>query len=164
MRKRIDHWCSVVPEKSQPSGPPFTGKFGKPRFPLERWALKLGFFCPHWTPMMDSIYPAYLYQPMGKIKNARWPHVDLWRHCHVKMESPCNISVYSGLSGSLFHVFRVFQYKMRYLVFSKKQNSLFVWGCDRKICPSRSQFVIFRQASWCQSVILETDFSIPVSH
>ena len=47
VRKRIDHWCSVVPEKSQPSGPPFSGKLGKPRFPLERWALRLGFFCPH---------------------------------------------------------------------------------------------------------------------
>ena len=23
--KKIDHWCSVVPEKSQPSGPPFSG-------------------------------------------------------------------------------------------------------------------------------------------
>ena len=28
MRKRIDHWCSVVPEKSQTSGPPFSGKPG----------------------------------------------------------------------------------------------------------------------------------------
>ena len=32
-------------------------ELGKPRFPLERWALGLEFFCPHWTPMMDSIYP-----------------------------------------------------------------------------------------------------------
>ena len=31
MRKRIDHWCSVVPEKFQPSGPLFSGKLGKPR-------------------------------------------------------------------------------------------------------------------------------------
>ena len=31
MRKRIDHWCSVVPEKFQPSVPPFSGKLGKPR-------------------------------------------------------------------------------------------------------------------------------------
>ena len=46
-QKRIDHWCSVVPEKAQPSGPPFSGKLGKPRFPLERWALGLGFFCFH---------------------------------------------------------------------------------------------------------------------
>ena len=56
MRKRINYWCSAVPEKSQPSGPPFSGKLGKPRFPLERWALWLGFVCPHSTPMMDYIY------------------------------------------------------------------------------------------------------------
>ena len=37
------------------TGPPFSGKLGKPRFPLEGWVLGLGFFCPHWTPMMDSI-------------------------------------------------------------------------------------------------------------
>ena len=41
--------------KSQPSDPPFQWKLGKPRFPLGRWALGLGFSCPHWTPMMDSI-------------------------------------------------------------------------------------------------------------
>ena len=33
---------------------------GKPRFPLERWALRLGFsFCPHSTPMVDSILLAH---------------------------------------------------------------------------------------------------------
>ena len=63
MRKRIDHWCSVVPEKSQPLGPPFSGKLGKPRFPMERWAHGLGFFCPHWTPMMDSIYLTHAILP-----------------------------------------------------------------------------------------------------
>ena len=26
---RIDHWCSVVPEKYQPLGPPFSGELGK---------------------------------------------------------------------------------------------------------------------------------------
>ena len=57
-----------------------------------------------------------------------------------------------------------FQYKMRYLVVSKKKNPLFVWGWDRKIRPSWSPFVITWQASWCQSVILGTDFSIPPSH
>ena len=52
----MDHWCSVVPEKSQPSGPPFSRKLSKPRFPPERWALGLEFFCPYWTPMMNSIF------------------------------------------------------------------------------------------------------------
>ena len=32
MRKRIDHWCSIVPEKSEPSGPPFSGKLCKHHF------------------------------------------------------------------------------------------------------------------------------------
>ena len=43
--------------KSQPSGPPFSGKLDKPHFLLEPWALGKGFFCPHCTPMTDSIYP-----------------------------------------------------------------------------------------------------------
>ena len=60
--------------------------------------------------------------------------------------------------------FMAFPYKMWYLVVSKKNNPLFVWGWDRKIRPSRSQIVITRQSSWCQSVILRTDFPIPFSH
>ena len=60
--------------------------------------------------------------------------------------------------------FTFFQYKMRYLVVSEKKNPLFVWGWDRKNRPSRSTFVITWQASWCQLVILGTDFSIPPSH
>ena len=87
-------------------------------------------------------------------------HVDLWRHWNVKMTSPCHISAYSGLSGRLFHVF---QYKMRFFVMSKKRNALFVWGWDRKIHLSWSLFVNTRQASWCQSVILKTDFFIQPS-
>ena len=47
--------------------------------------------------------------------------------------------------------FMFFQYKMRYLVVGKKKNPLFLWGWDRKIRPSQSQFVITRQASWCQT-------------
>ena len=47
MRKTIDHDCLVVPEKSKPYGPPFSGKLSKPCFPLELWALMLGFLCPH---------------------------------------------------------------------------------------------------------------------
>ena len=97
-------------------------------FPLERRALRLGFFCPHWTPMIDSIYRAYPY--LKKQTAARWPHVVLWRHCNDKMTSPCCISAYLGFSGSMF-----FQYKMRYLVVSKKKNPLFMWGWDRKIRP-----------------------------
>ena len=47
---------------------------------------------------------------LGKDKKgtaAHWLHVDPWRRCNVKMTSPCRISVYSGFSGSLFHVFSI---------------------------------------------------------
>ena len=87
---------------------------------------------------------------------ACWPHVNLWCHCNVKITSPCRFFL------EIFFMF--FQYIMRYLVVSKKKNPLFVWGWDRNICPSWSLFVITRQASWCQLVILWTDFSIPPSH
>ena len=33
------------------------GNSAKPRFPLERLTLWLGFPCPHLTPMIDSLYP-----------------------------------------------------------------------------------------------------------
>ena len=35
-----------------------SGKRGLSSFPLERWTLGFGFYCPHWTPLMDSIYPS----------------------------------------------------------------------------------------------------------
>ena len=47
---------------------------------------------------------------------------------------------------------------------SKKKNPLFVWRKDRKICPSGSPFVTTRQASWCQTAIIGTEFSILPSH
>ena len=53
---------------------------------------------------------------------------------------------------------------MLYLKVCKKKSPLLVWGLDRKICPSWSLFVITRQASWFQSVVLETHFSISPSH
>ena len=56
------------------------------------------------------------------------------------------------------------KHKMRYLMQRKKKNPLFAWGWDRKVRPSRPPFVITRQASWCQTVILGTDFSITSSH
>ena len=52
----------------------------------------------------------------------------------------CGLSAYSRASG------RIFKHKMHYLMVSKKKNPLFV------------------HASWCQMVILRTDFSIPSSH
>ena len=35
---------------------PCSGKLGKPSFPLEWWALGLGFSCPRWPPIINSIY------------------------------------------------------------------------------------------------------------
>ena len=47
---------------------------------------------------------------------------------------------------------------------SKKKNPSFMWGCDIKIRPSLSPFVITWHASGCQTVILAMDFSISPSH
>ena len=78
-----------------------------------------------------------------------------WRH-HVASQR---------IQNFLEVFFMFFQYKMRYLVVSKKKNPLFVWGWDRKIYPSRSLFVTTRQASWCQSLILGRIFlSQPHTH
>ena len=65
------------------------------------------------------------------------------------------ILAYSGTSGSL--------YKNKWIDKNSgelENNPFFVWGYDRKIRPSRSPFVSTRQASWCQTAILGTDFSI----
>ena len=73
MRKRIHYWCSVVPEKTQP-----WVHRSVENSAMERWALRLGLFCPHWTPMMN--YLSHTPVPaLGKDKKrtaARWPHVD----------------------------------------------------------------------------------------
>ena len=79
--------------------------------------------------MMDSVYLAYPYQSLGKIKNKQL-HADS-ESIHditvmlneVTISHVCCISTYSGFSGSLFHVF--FRYEMGYLVVSKKKNPLF---------------------------------------
>ena len=46
----------------------------------------------------------------------------------------------------------------------KKKYLSWVYGVDRKICNSGSLFGITRQASWCRSVTLVTDFSIHTIH
>ena len=56
-----------------------------------------------------------------------------------------------------------FNMKIQYLIVSKKNNPLVVWGWDRKPRPSASPFVMTRQASECQTVILGRDFPIPPS-
>ena len=46
----------------------------------------------------------------------------------------------------------------------KKKNLSWVLGTDRKICPSGSQSDTTRQALWCLTVTLGTDFAINPSH
>ena len=95
------------------------------------------------------IYRTYLYQLMGKIKiNSHmsascWPHVDPCHHCNVKMASPCQISAYSGFSGSLFHVFPILS---AVISGEQEKESIILVRMDRKICPSQSPFVITQPA------------------
>ena len=54
---------------------------------------------------------------------------------------------------------------MTYLMAWNKKIPLFVWDYDRKISPLWSPFVVTRQASWFQLVILGADFlSDPHTH
>ena len=111
MRKRIDHCCSVVPEKYHPSCPPFSGKLGKPRFPMERWALGWDFSVPTehqwWILFISHTCTSLLerYKMNSPMSAPCWLHFDLWHQCNVKITTQCLISVYLGSSGSLFHVF-----------------------------------------------------------
>ena len=75
-----------------------------------------------------------------------------WRH-HVKWY----LSVNSGTSGSLF--------LNKKTMTSKKRIHYSCEAWIEKICPSESPFVITRQASWCQTAIPGTDFSmLPYTH
>ena len=76
---------------------------------------------------------------------ARWPHVDPWRHWIVIMTSPRRISANSGFSLSLVHVLKI-HYSCG--------------GGIEKSVPHDHHLSIIWQASWCQSVILWTDFPI----
>ena len=115
MRKRIDHYCSVVPEKSQNSPPPFSGKLRKLRFPLECLALRLG-YCLSPLNTIDVFYLSHTPVP------ARWKDKTNSRtsaarrsvtSLNVKMTPPCHISAYSGFSNdtcmSHLSVFRTFR-------------------------------------------------------
>ena len=77
------------------------------RFPLEWWALGLGFFCPHWTPMMDSIYPiltwimdSFSCSPLNilsKLEKLEKSWLSLvgtwWRHFNITMTMTSRIKV-----------------------------------------------------------------------
>ena len=124
MKKRIDHWCSVVPEKSQPSGPPFSGKLGKPRFPLEWWALGWDFSVPtehQWWILFISHTP---YQPVGKIKIEQL-HVEI----QVTSSECCHyVSVLSSFWEPFFKyknaIFNCVQEKIHYLCEDGIENSV----------------------------------------
>ena len=69
---------------------------------------RVGISCPHWTPMMDSIYLTYQFQPVGKTKNEQshagntlFPDVIVV----LKMTSPCRILAYSGFLEAFFMFF-----------------------------------------------------------
>ena len=90
----------------------------------------------------------------------RQPHAFRTSICDVIVGLKLSHPVASQRIQDFLDVFFIFfKYKMRYLVVSKKKNTLFLLGWDRKTSPSRSLFVITRQALWCQSMILGKDFS-----
>ena len=167
MRKKIDHWCLVVPEKSKPSGPPFSGKLGKPCFPLERWALGLGFFCPHWTPMVDSIYLAYPYHLKEKITSEfdielispveiMW---DLLKYLHFQSKPLMNLLIFATVH-SLMNEINLIDSWQAYLPVQYASNIEFIrqkwhWCCDwQRTTPE----------SHVQNKLLVCSIGCPCSH
>ena len=78
------------------------------------------------SPGLSHLKDWYLIYPVStRGKNKRRAR---WRHCYVKVTSLCYITSHSFFILSIF----------RNTLTSKKKNPLFVWGWDRKICPSPS--------------------------
>ena len=99
------------------------------------------------------------YRKDKKLTAARRPHAGCSSFCDIIVMLKWRHHVASQrIQDSLEAIFMFFQYKIRYLVVSKKKNPLFMWEWDRKLRPWRSTFVITRQASCCQSVILRRIF------
>ena len=92
-----------------------------------------------------------MYQPVRK-KKTKQLHIDLWGHCYVIITSPCRISVYSGFSGSLFHVFPI---KKEVLRGEQEKESII---CVRVGSKNPSLVITICHNSGCHSVILKTDF------
>ena len=86
----------------------------------------------------DGISLTYLYQPAGKLQttNNAQPHFGRTstRDAIVMLKLRHHVAS-QRIQDFLEAFFHVIQYKMRYLVVSKKNNPLFVWGCDRKSVP-----------------------------
>ena len=118
MRKRIDHWCSVVPEKSQSSGPPFRGETRQASLPTGTVGPRVGIFL---SPLNtnDGFYLSHIPKPAyGK---------DEKRTQAGRMSIPDVIISHLSEFRIFLKPFSCFsQYKMLHLVVSKKENPLFV--------------------------------------
>ena len=121
--------------------------FGMPRFLLEWWALGLGFFCPHWTPMMDSIYLTYPIPTHGNDKN--WTAACLktsdvivmlkWRHeCHVTSQHAQNfLEDFIKIKNAVFNYVRArfFLLTIKYTIKYDHRLSLLCKPHDAKQWP-----------------------------
>ena len=129
MRKRIDHWCSVVQKNPNPRP---TGIFLSPLNTNEAFVL--------------SHIPVPARGKDKKQTAARQPHAGCKSiHDVIVMLKFCHHVASQRILDFLEVFFHIFQ--MRYLVVSKKKNPLFVRGWNRKSCSSQSPFDITRQAS-----------------
>ena len=107
VRKLINHYCSVVPVKISTLGSTFKWEAWQASFPTGAVAPRVGIFLST-VDTNDGFYLSHMPVPAHwkdkKRTATRQPHVDPWRHCDVKMTSPCRTSAYSGFSGRPFHV------------------------------------------------------------
>ena len=119
MRKRIDHWCSVVPEKIPTLGSTVQWETRQASFPTGTVGPRVGIFL---SPLNtnDGFYLSHIPVTASDKDKTRTPARPLTSIC-VKITSPYRFSACLGFSGSLF-IF--FQYKMRYVVVSKINNPL----------------------------------------
>ena len=107
---------------------------------------RLGFplFLPMWDNSISHTHTSLWEEKKNELPNTG---CTLTRYVNVMLKW-CHHVASQCIQYFLEAFFMFFQYKMRYLVVSKKKNPLFLWGWDRKIRPSQSPFVITRQASW----------------
>ena len=77
-------------------------------------------------------------------------------HIVVK-RTQCYVKVILSSNFALHPIQEILTAYSKMKIVSKKKNPLFVWGWDRKICPSGSPFVISQQASYS---IVETEICL----
>ena len=88
---------------------------------------------------------------LGVLVGCSWGVLVVMLKCHHVASQP--------IQDFLEVFFMFYLYKIKYLVVSKKNNPLIVWG--RKIHPSGSPFVITGQVSWFQMSDLPDGFFYP---